>query len=186
MALSGSQWVSQFPTSTSIEDLSDPFRSSARRFVAALRQAHASVIIADTLRRPERSHLMHFAFAIAREAADPTAVPAMPGVDIQWVHLNAQGLPDLAASRTAAEQMVQGYGIVFKPALNSQHTEGKAIDMTITWLNNLVIANGTGTTVTISSSPRAGAGNADLHLVGSSYGVIKLLSDPPHWSFDGH
>jgi hypothetical protein len=186
MALSGGQWISQFPTSSSIEDLTDPFRSNARRFVAALRQAHASVVISDTLRRPERAYLMHFAFAIAREALDPNAVPAMSGVDIQWLHLNAQGQPDLAASRSAAEQMVQGYGIVFKPALTSRHTEGKAIDMTITWQNDLVIANASGTTITISSSPRDGAGNADLHQVGSFYGVNKLLSDPPHWSSDGH
>jgi len=110
----------------------------------------------------------------------------MSGVDIQWLHLNAQGQPDLAASRSAAEQMVQGYGIVFKPALTSRHTEGKAIDMTITWQNSLLIANGSGTMVTISSSPRDGAGNADLHQVGSSYGVNKLLTDPPHWSSDGH
>jgi hypothetical protein len=186
MALSGGQWVSQFPTSTSIEDLSDPFRSNARRFVAALRQAQASVAIADTLRRPERAYLMHFAFAIAREAADPSAVPPMAGVDIQWVHRDAQGQPDLAASRAAAEQMVQGYGIVFQPAIASRHTQGLAIDMTITWQNNLAIVNGSGTTVTISSAPRDGAGNPDLHQVGSSYGVIKLLSDPPHWSSDGH
>jgi hypothetical protein len=186
MTLSGSQWVSQFQTSTSIEDLTDPFRGDVRRFVAALRQAQASVVISDTLRRPERAYLMHFAFAIARETLDPNAVPLMAGVDIQWAHPDAQGQPDLAASRSAAEQMVQGYGIVFKPALTSRHTEGKAIDMTITWLNNLVIADGTGTTVTISSSPRDGAGNADLHQVGSSYGLIKLLSDPPHWSSDGH
>jgi hypothetical protein len=186
MALSGGQWTLQFPASSSIEDLADPFRSNARRFVVALRQAHASVVISDTLRRPERAYLMHFAFAIAREAVDPSAVPAMSGVDIQWLHLNAQGQPDLAASRSAAEQMVQGYGIVFKPALTSRHTEGKAIDMTITWQNSLLIANGSGTMVTISSSPRDGAGNADLHQVGSSYGVNKLLTDPPHWSSDGH
>ncbi len=124
MALSGSPWVSQFPTSASIDDLSEPFRSNARRFVAALRQAHASVSIADTLRPPQRAYLMHFAFAVAREALDPRAVPAMAGVDIQWLHLDAHSQPDLVASRTAAAQMVQGYGIVFKPALTSRHTEG--------------------------------------------------------------
>ena len=73
MALSGGQWTLQFPASSSIEDLADPFRSNARRFVVALRQAHASVVISDTLRRPERAYLMHFAFAIAREAVVPSA-----------------------------------------------------------------------------------------------------------------
>jgi uncharacterized Zn-binding protein involved in type VI secretion len=27
---------------------------------------------------------------------------------------------------------------------------------------------------------------SDLHAVGASYGVHKLVSDPPHWSDDGH
>ncbi len=27
--------------------------------------------------------------------------------------------------------------------------------------------------------------NSDLYSVGASYGVIKLISDPPHWSDDG-
>lgn len=186
MDLSGSQWVSRFPTSASLDDLAEPFRSSVRRFVAALRQANASVVIADTLRPPQRAHLMHFSFAVAREAVDPNTVPAMPGVDIQWLHRNAQGQPDLVASRSAAQQMVQGYGIVFKPALASRHTEGNAIDMTIAWQKILTVVNGSGTAVTISSLPRNGAGNADLHEVGRSYGVVKLLTDPPHWSSDGH
>jgi len=182
--LSGGQWVARFPNSASVDDLAEPFRSNARRFVAALRQAQAAVTIAATLRRPERAHLMHFAWAIAREGANPNTVPAKAGVDIQWVHSNGQG-PDLAASKAAAEQMVLGYGIVFKPALTSRHIEGKAIDMTVEWQGNLAITKGNGTSVTISSLPRDGA-NKDLHQVGISYGVIKLVSDPPHWSFDGH
>ena len=186
MPLSGPLWVPRFPASTRIEDLAEPFRGNVRRFLAALRQAHASVAVADTLRRSERAYLMHFAFAIARESLDPRAVPPKPGVDIQWLHRDAHGQPDVAASRAAAEQMVRGYGIVFKPVLGSRHTAGTAIDMTITWQNNLSIAGPDGTIVTISSAPRDGAGNTDLHRVGRSYNVIKLASDPPHWSADGH
>ena len=36
-----------------------------------------------------------------------------------------------------------------------------------------------------SASPRSGA-NKQLQAVGAGYGVIKLKSDPPHWSSDGH
>ena len=186
MPLSGPQWVPKFPTSTSLDDLVDPFRGSARRFIAALKAAHATVTISDTLRPPQRAYLMHFSFAIARESLDPAGVPAMPGVDIQWLHTNAAGQPDLAASRAAAEEMVQGYGIAFKPVLNSRHTEGRAVDMTIGWQNKLVIKKSDGTQQTIASLPRTGAGNTDLHRVGSGYGVVKLVSDPPHWSSDGH
>jgi hypothetical protein len=39
--------------------------------------------------------------------------------------------------------------------------------------------------ITVTSAPRNG-GNASLQQVGQSYGVIKLVSDPPHWSTDGH
>ena len=186
MPLSGPQWVSKFPASISLDDLADPFRGSAKRFVAALTTAHATVIISDTLRPPQRAHLMHFSFSIARESLNPSSVPAMPAVDIHWVHTNTAGQPDLASSRAAAEAMVQGYGIAFKPVLHSRHTEGLAVDMTIHWQNNLVIAQADGTRQTIASLPRTGAGNTDLHLVGVGYGVKKLVSDPPHWSSDGH
>src|SRR5207248_6948363 len=98
----------------------------------ALQSSFAFVSIAATLRPAERVHLMHFAFAVAREGMDPATVPAKHGVDIQWVHPDVQGKADLPASKAFAEQMVRGYGIVFKPALTSRHTDGNAIDMTIT------------------------------------------------------
>jgi len=186
MAFSGPAWVSKFPTSSSLNDLTEPFRAGANRFVSVLRSAGANVSISDTLRPPERAYLMHYCFAIAREGLDPAAVPPMTGVDIQWAHKNAAGTVDLAGSKAAAEQMVDGYGIVFKPVLNSRHTEGRAVDMDISWQASLVIAKADGSKQTISSVPRTGAENTDLHNVGASYGVIKLLSDPPHWSSDGH
>ena len=37
----------------------------------------------------------------------------------------------------------------------------------------------------ISTSPRDNS-NPQLQDVGHSYGVLKLKSDPPHWSSDGH
>ena len=45
---------------------------------------------------------MHFAWAIARLGANPSTVPPMAGVDIEWDHGNA------SASRSAAEEMVLG------------------------------------------------------------------------------
>lgn len=185
MPVSGPDWVRLFPNSTKLDDLLDPFKQNAMRFVAALTHAGASVAIGATLRPPERAYLMHFSFAIAREALDPGTVPAHAGVDIQWVHTTAQGQRDLPASRTAAEAMVVGYGIVFKPSLSSRHTEGHAIDMTITWQRDLTIANADGSTSNITTTPRSG-NNSDLQKVGQTYGVIKLASDPPHWSSDGH
>ena len=74
--------------------------------------------------------------------------------------------------------MVSGYGIVYAPALVSRHSQGRAIDMNITnyLKKKFVNANKVATTVTSA---------AELHALGATFGVIKLASDPPHWSDDG-
>ncbi len=54
---------------------------------------------------------MHHAWAIARLGANPASVPAMDGVNIIWAHRTAGGQVDRDASRRAAEQMVQAYGL---------------------------------------------------------------------------
>ena len=186
MSLSGPQWVNQFPTSASTDTLVQPFRGNVNRFIAALTAAGGQVHISATLRPPQRAYLMHYSYRIAHQGLNPQSVPAMAGVDINWVHTNPNGTVNLAASRLAASQMVQGYGIAYAPALVSRHSEGRAIDMTISWTGDLIINNGSGTAVTINSLPRNGSGNAALHHVGATYAVIKLHSDPPHWSTDGH
>jgi hypothetical protein len=56
--------------------------------------------------------------------------------------------------------------------------------MNITWKATLKVRDKGGKEVKITSMPRNG-NNKDLHLVGKSYGVIRLGSDPPHWSSDG-
>jgi hypothetical protein len=183
--LSGAAWVVKFPTSTSTADLVDPFKGNVDAFIAALRKAGATVTISATLRPAERAYLMHWSFRVAKGGYDPTKVPAMTGVDIDWVHRDVKKQVDRAASKAAALEMVKGYGIVYGPALRSRHTEGKAIDMTISWPKELTLTPPKGTPVTIKSKPRSG-GNTDLHAVGKAFGVIKLVSDPPHWSSDGH
>ncbi|HSW03008.1 hypothetical protein [Aquabacterium sp.] len=177
--LSGPVWVNRFPTSTSVSDLSAGFAASVNNFIAALEAGGASVSIAATLRPPQRAHLMHYAWKVGRESMDPATVPAMAGVDIDWVHRNRRGQADLTASRSAALGMVGLYGIVYAPALASRHTEGRAIDMTISNYVNHTVTDGGRSAVRITSA-------AALHTVGASFGVIKLVSDPPHWSDDGH
>jgi hypothetical protein len=176
MRISGPDWVSQFPTSNSVDDLVEPFRDNVNRFLSALNDAGATVSIAATLRPPERAYLMHYSFLIARGGADPSSVPVMAGVDIQWAH---------DAAKSAAEAMVQGYDIVFQPALASRHTQGLAIDMDIAWEGVLTITDANGVDTTVSALPRNG-GNSALQAVANSYGVKKLATDAPHWSSDGH
>lgn len=175
---SGAGWVSSFATSRSLDDLETPFRESAKAFVSALQSAGADVRISATYRPRERAYLMHWAWQIAKLGYDPKNVPPMAGVNVEWVHSSE------TASRKAARDMVSAYGMVNIAALNSRHTERRAIDMTVSWSGTLSITTVSGTTKAISTVPRNGS-NTELIEVGRQYGAIKLISDPPHWSDDG-
>lgn len=183
--LSGAQWVARFPDGKTTSALANDFRPGCEAFIAAMKAAGAGVTVSSTLRPPERAYLMHHAWRIHKQTLNPQNVPAKAGVNIEWVHRKADGSVDLTASRKAATAMVNGYNIAFQPALASLHTQGRAIDMSISWTGKLPVKNKSGTVVTIASTPRSGS-NADLRKVGRTYGVIKLPSDPPHWSINGH
>lgn len=182
--LSGADWCARFAGSSSTDDLDGDFKTGVKSFISALKQAGASVSVAATYRPPERAYLMHWSWMIANDKAEATNIPAKAGVNISWDHGNAE------ASTAAAKAMVAEYGmngLKVAPALSSRHTEGKAIDMTISWKNDLVIAGADGKNVTIKTEPRSGM-NEDLHAVGKGYGVIKYWkgdADKPHWSTDG-
>ncbi len=183
--LSGAIWVQRFPGSTSVNDLEPTFRNNVNRFLAALRAAGAGLRITSTFRPPERAYMMHFAWSIVRGLIAPNQVPAKPGVAIIWDH------GDAAASRRGAQQMVDGFGLGqlnVAPALNSRHTERKALDVKIAWNGALTIKRADGQAVAITSEPRNGI-NPDLIKVGATYNVIhffKPAKDVPHWSTDGH
>lgn len=171
--LSGRQWVARFPTGTSTNDLTQVFRRNTDAFIAAIRAAGGTVRISATYRPAERAYLMHYAAAIARGTTAADRVPAMAGVDIEWDHGSVE------KSRAAAREMASAYGIVYPPELTSRHTERSGIDMTISGVKNKKIKNASGTEVLVKK-------NGDLHAIGATYGVNKLVSDPPHWSDNGH
>ena len=75
--------------------------------------------------------------------------------------------------------MVSGYQIAFRPAVNSNHTRGLAIDMSINNDANKNFNNAAGVAVMIRTA-------VNLHALGVTYGVHKLATDLPHWSSDGH
>jgi hypothetical protein len=182
--LSGKTWSARYPDAKTTDALASDFRAGCEAFVAAMRQAGATVAVSSTRRPAERAYLMHFCWRISRQTINPQNVPPKPGVKIEWAHRRPDGSIDLAASRAAAEAMVQAYDIAFPPALDSRHTQGLAIDMTIKWGGDLVIAKHDKTTTAITSAPRNGF-NLALRNVGKTYGVIKNPKDPPHWSTDG-
>jgi hypothetical protein len=181
--LSGAAWwnanQARYPNSAAVADLVQPFRDKLTGFVKAMRDAGATVAISATRRNAIRAHLMHYSWCVANGSVAPDKVPAVPGLDIRWDH------GALAASRKGAQEMADLFRIAFEPSLTSRHIEGRAIDMTIGWSGTLKIRDKPGKTRKLDA-PRTGDANRDLHAVGATYGVIKLLSDPPHWSDDGH
>ena len=183
MEPSGPQWVNRFPGSASPDDLLPNFRASVRAFLHALGDAGAHVRIASTYRPPERAWLMHWSWRIAH-GTDPATVPHLKTIPIDWQHTGS-GAPNPAAARTAAKAMVARYGIKFAPALASHHTKRRAIDMMIDWTNSLHIRDASGAPHLIATTPRSGL-NQSLIGIAKTFGVQKLIKDPPHWSDDGH
>jgi len=177
--LSGAQWVARFPGSSSIGSLVSPFKENVQRFYDALITASASAVISATLRPTERAFLMRTSYDIANEIIAPGDAGKLAGVNIEWVH------PTLQASIKAATAMVTGYGIVYQPAYPTKHSDGTAIDMNITWTGSLKIRKADGNEKEIATTPRNNS-NSELQQVANTYSVYKLVSDPPHWSDDGH
>lgn len=181
--LSGAAWwhanQARFPNSSRLADLASPFRERAIRFVDALQAAGAIVSVRSTLRHPSRAKLMRGCWDVSRGLASPRDIKAIDGCEIEWDHGNP------AASRRAAGEMVSLFGIVHRPSLTSLHIEARAVDMTITWSGTLDIEDAGGRRHRLAT-PRNGNANPGLHAVGATYGVKKLLSDPPHWSDNGH
>jgi hypothetical protein len=182
-ARSGADWwhanQARFPNSAAIADLVPPFRDNLTAFVAALKEAGATVKVSATRRNRSRAQLMHFSWRIAHDSIAPGDVPAIAGCAIQWDH------GDPAASKQGAQEMVDLFGIAFQPSLTSLHIEGRAIDMTIGWTAPIQVRDKSGRARPVDA-PRSGDTNRDLHAIGTTYGVIKLASDPPHWSDNGH
>lgn len=179
LELSGAQWVERFPTSKQTSDLITPFRTNVENFISALEASGATVDIAATLRPPERAFLMHYCARIASGQLDPQNVPANEKINIDWVHRYQNGQVDLERSIRAARAMKNGYQIVYPPALTSRHSQGRAIDMRVDNFMNKLVKNAQGVDTLITSS-------IVLYQIGQSYNVRKLVSDPPHWSDDGH
>ncbi|MFN6486156.1 MULTISPECIES: peptidoglycan-binding protein [unclassified Nostoc] len=177
--VSGKHWINLFPDSDSIDDLASPFRQKVQAFEQALKNAGANISISSVFRPSERAYLMHYAFRLSNNEIAAKDVPPMPNVDINWLHYTQ------AISVQAAKEMVSAYNIAFRPVLTSRHTQRLAIDWEITWLGTLNIKNANGITVSIDQ-PRTSYENSTLWQVGRSYGVMKLSSDRPHWSNDGH
>ena len=182
-SLSGKDWwranQASYPNSQDIDDLEPGFRSRVEDFIGSLKHAGATVIVNSTRRNAIRAHLMHYSWKIAYGDTDPPDVPARTGLTIEWDH------GDLDESRKAAREMVDLFGMAHIASLTSNHISGRAIDMNITWKDTLVMTKPAQILTRIETTPRTGQ-NRELHETGATgFGVRKLLTDPPHWSYNG-
>jgi hypothetical protein len=163
---SGPQWCGRFPASQSLDDLLPDFGDKVRAFLSRLQKAGATVTIADTYRPPERAYLMHWCCMVGGSGQDPEAVSPMDGVNIDWGHGGA-----VPVARDAAQQMMTGYDIQFPAALESRHTQRRAVDMTISWNGTLAItdfngqSHATGLTTATSSAVLLASGGVASSLM---------------------
>lgn len=181
--LSGKDWwhanQAKYPNSQDIDDLEPGFRSRVEDFVGSLRYAGANIVVRSTLRNATRAFLMHYSWKVAYGEIDPKDVPERGGLRIAWDH------GDLETSREAAKEMVSLFGMAHIAALASNHIRGKAVDMNVTWKETLVLTRPAPLLTRIESRPRTGQ-NRELHETAATvFGVRKLVSDPPHWSYNG-
>ena len=186
---SGKFWVTwaneNAVASDSVDDLESSFRTNVKDFIAALEKAGATVSVTETKRSAKRAYLFHWSWKIALGKCKASEATAMDGVDIQWDH------GDDTASKKGAQEMVDGFGLAVPPAstnapaLTSNHIEGKAVDMNITWTGTIKAKNKSGTEISMTFMSDVNA-NTTLHTVGTTYSVKKLVTDAPHWSVDGH
>jgi hypothetical protein len=185
--LSGADWWHDnqglYPNSVLVSDLSPVFRDRTARFINALRVAGASVIVGSTRRNATRAYLMHYCWQISQNGMNPAAIPIRADCAIKWDH------GDPSTSQKAAKDMATLFAMKHIASLESRHIQGEAIDMQIKWSGEIIVKDADGNRISLNAlhggEKNSGEQNSALHEIGRSYGVIKLVSDPPHWSSDG-
>jgi hypothetical protein len=185
---SGKYWVTWAKASalnsSSVDVLESGFKANVKEFIKALEDAGAKVNVSATKRSDKRAYLFHWSWKISQGKCKAVDAKKMIGVDIEWNH------GDEVKSKAGALEMVSGFGLavpprsINPPSLTSNHILGKAIDMTITWTGKINVKKKDGTAVDITYTSSVNS-NTGLHSVGESYGVKKLKTDAPHWSFNG-
>ena len=184
---SGAEWVeiadaSGWSNRTDFAALDPSWGPRAEAFVAGLCAAGAEVRVTAGLRHPTRALLMHYAWGVAHGQylpAQANEVCRGRGIHIEWDH------GTVAASRAAAQALVEAFDLVHQAAITSNHIRGLAIDMEISNLPASIVMNGKTYTTERGASGEAAA--RSVAPIGRALGVIWFGSgDVVHWSHDGH
>ena len=180
---SGADWRARatangWTNSIDFADLDPSFGPKAEKFVTALRSSGANVSIGAGLRHPLRARIMHYAWKVGKLGADPGTANAgcrSHGINIEWDHGNAE------ATKAAALALCEAFTLKCQPSLTSNHMGGKAIDITIENLPDVVVLDGVEHAVgTEGSTP------ARVAPIGATIGVIWAGDwDDVHWSLTG-
>jgi hypothetical protein len=188
---SGKYWKAwadrQAAASTSLDELAEPFRTNAKAFVEKLKDAGARAAVTLTRKSSQRAYLCHWAWQVAKGHCLATSVPAMEGVDIDWIHIDEKGNFSDEKSRKGAQEMVDAFligSMRSPPPLNDHHIRGLAMEMSPSWNGDLVIKKQDGTDVTIKTEPKNG-NNAELHQVARTYKVYRNMSDGSNQWYHG-
>lgn len=233
---SGGHFETLFRSAKDTTQLAEPFKGNLDRFIAALRAGNATVTINAALRAQKRAYLMRFSDIVANgtpgtPGVAPGRVDLIPPYDpdlprvaqncdggvgcvgplpISWLHLDANGREDKAATIAAALALYSRYNIASRAAFpTDRHGTGRAIDMSIFFSGVKTFALPPGQTLsdgsTVMTVPAVQCHfiqcnpllekpdvlvtdqhcNFKLWELGQLYGVGKLSCDMPHWSFDG-
>jgi uncharacterized protein YraI len=184
---SGAEWLEIANTcgwtnSTEFSALDPSWGPHAQAFVECLRAAGAQVHVAAGLRHPNRAFLMHYAWGVAQGQYTPAQANEACrgcGINIEWDHGTT------AATRTAAQALVDAFGLVHQASLKSNHIRGLAIDVEISDLPASITVNGQTYTTERGASGEAAA--RSVAPIGRAMGVIWFgPGDVVHWSHDGH
>ena len=174
--LSGRAWwnanQARWPDSEDLDDLDSDWGDDVKKFIKILRNAGADVNIISTKRPRNRAYLMHYSGMIAKGKIEPADVPARVGVDIQWDH------GDDKISRNAAQEMFDCFELVhYASGKRSNHVKGKAIDVYITWKEDLFLGPlPNGEFWGVIGGPRNRVHNRELHEIRALFCFrIKLI-----------
>ena len=167
--------------STDWASLDSSWGPKAQKFVEGLRASGAQVTVNAGLRHPQRAALMHYAWKVAHGQVSPEDANAAcrdRGIDINWDH------GSLAASKTAAQALVEAFHLAQCASLTSNHIAGKAVDLDIRGVPAQITIDGT----TYEAGPK-GVGTLDedkVDHIGAQLGVKWYGSgDYVHWSHTG-
>ncbi len=211
----------EFRASKDLATLKPDFKSNVEEFQGSLKDAGANYTVNETRRFPSRTYLLYWCVRVAKtntntsavseyitlakeqlknegtnspgevtiraRAADLQRLAEYPDVPIKWSH------PTEAQTKAGAEAMraVGNYSVVAPPG-KSNHIDGNALDMNVSWSGNISIKKkGAGVKTLINTDPRRfskseGLKNEQMIEVGRTYGVINYGGgDEIHWSKTG-